>query len=117
MLVNQILSMKASGEIFTVAPTATVAEAAKLLSDKRIGAIVVSEDVKVPLGILWLLFPAMPWLAALLAAAIGASLSIIFLRNPRAGVSTRIHESRVSTRERSDAEVEDAAVDAGPDQL
>ena len=35
MLVNQILSMKASGEIFTVAPTATVAEAAKLLSDKR----------------------------------------------------------------------------------
>lgn len=52
MLVNQILSMKASGEIFTVAPTATVAEAAKLLSDKRIGAIVVSEDRKVPLGIL-----------------------------------------------------------------
>ncbi len=52
MLVNQILSMKASGEIYTVAPTTSVAEAAKLLSEKRIGAIVVSEDGKVPLGIL-----------------------------------------------------------------
>lgn len=52
MLVNQILSMKASGEIFTVAPGASVADAAKLLSEKRIGAIVVSEDGKVPLGIL-----------------------------------------------------------------
>jgi len=71
----------------------------------------------VPLGILWLLFPAMPWLAALLAAAIGMSLSIIFLRNPRAGVSTRIHEARASKRERSDADAEDAAVDAAADEL
>ena len=52
MLVNQILSMKASGAIFTVAPTTSVAEAAKLLSEKRIGAIVVSDDGKIPLGIL-----------------------------------------------------------------
>lgn len=52
MLVNQILSMKASGEIYTVAPDVSVADAAKLLSEKRIGAIVVSEDGKVPLGIL-----------------------------------------------------------------
>ncbi|RDW14651.1 CBS domain-containing protein [Paracoccus thiocyanatus] len=52
MLVNQILAMKASGEIFTVAPTASVADAARLLSEKRIGAIVVSDDGKVPLGIL-----------------------------------------------------------------
>ncbi|MFC3570280.1 CBS domain-containing protein [Paracoccus sp. TOH] len=52
MLVNQILSMKASGEIFTVAPDASVADAAKLLSDKRIGAIVVSENGRIPLGIL-----------------------------------------------------------------
>ncbi|MTH65751.1 CBS domain-containing protein [Paracoccus shanxieyensis] len=52
MLVNQILSMKASGDIYTVAPDVTVADAAKLLSDKRIGAIVVSDDGKVPLGIL-----------------------------------------------------------------
>lgn len=52
MLVKQILSMKASGAIFTVAPTTSVAEAAKLLSEKRIGAIVVSDDGKIPLGIL-----------------------------------------------------------------
>ena len=52
MLVNQILSMKASGEIFTVAPGTSVADAARLLSEKRIGAIVVSDDGKVPLGIL-----------------------------------------------------------------
>lgn len=52
MLVNQILSMKASGAIFTVAPTTSVADAAKLLSEKRIGAIVVSDDGKIPLGIL-----------------------------------------------------------------
>lgn len=52
MLVNQILTMKASGEIYTVAPDVSVAAAAKLLSDKRIGAIVVSQDGKVPLGIL-----------------------------------------------------------------
>lgn len=52
MLVNQILSMKASGDIFTVAPDASVADAARLLSEKRIGAIVVSDDGKVPLGIL-----------------------------------------------------------------
>ncbi|WP_017999991.1 CBS domain-containing protein [Paracoccus sp. N5] len=52
MLVNQILSMKASGEIYTVAPDASVADAARLLSERRIGAIVVSEDGKVPLGIL-----------------------------------------------------------------
>lgn len=52
MLVNQILSMKASGEIFTVAPDASVADAARLLSERRIGAIVVSENGKVPLGIL-----------------------------------------------------------------
>ena len=52
MLVKQILSMKASGAIFTVAPTTSVAEAATLLSEKRIGAIVVSDDGKIPLGIL-----------------------------------------------------------------
>lgn len=52
MLVKQILSMKASGTIYTIAATATVAEAAKLLSDKRIGAIVVSNDGKAVHGIL-----------------------------------------------------------------
>ncbi|UXU74883.1 MULTISPECIES: CBS domain-containing protein [unclassified Paracoccus (in: a-proteobacteria)] len=52
MLVTQILSMKPNGDIFTIAPGASVAEAAKLLSEKRIGAVVVSEDGKIPLGIL-----------------------------------------------------------------
>ena len=52
MLVNQILSMKASGDIITIRPAATVADAARLLSDKRIGAIVVYEDGRTPLGIL-----------------------------------------------------------------
>lgn len=52
MLVNQILSMKPSVDVITVAPDVSVADAAKLLSEKRIGAIVVSDDGKVPLGIL-----------------------------------------------------------------
>lgn len=33
MLVNQILSMKASGDIITIRPAATVADAARLLSE------------------------------------------------------------------------------------
>ncbi|MBD9525487.1 MULTISPECIES: CBS domain-containing protein [Paracoccus] len=52
MLVKQILSMKASGEVITIAPTASVADAAKMLSDKRIGAIVVLGDAPQPLGII-----------------------------------------------------------------
>ncbi|AGT07808.1 CBS domain-containing protein [Paracoccus aminophilus] len=52
MLVNQILSMKATAEIITIRPDATVAEAAKLLSDRRIGAVVVSEDGTTAHGIL-----------------------------------------------------------------
>ncbi|WP_288948627.1 CBS domain-containing protein [uncultured Paracoccus sp.] len=52
MLVTQILSMKPSGDIITVAPDASVADAARLLSEKRIGAVVVSEDGRIPLGIL-----------------------------------------------------------------
>lgn len=69
----------------------------------------------VPLGILLFLFPGMPWLAALLAAAIGASLSILFLRRPLAGVSTRIHDARQGARvgdsAAADAAAEDAAVE------
>ncbi|MDN3712220.1 CBS domain-containing protein [Paracoccus cavernae] len=44
MLVNQILSMKASNEIVTVHPDTLVAEATRILSERRIGAVVVSED-------------------------------------------------------------------------
>lgn len=54
MLVNQILSLKGSGgsNIVTIQSSATVEEAAKLLAEKRIGAIVVSDDGKKPVGIL-----------------------------------------------------------------
>lgn len=60
MLVKQLLSLKGqSGKagveastIITIKPDATMAEAAKLLADQRIGAIVVSEDGRKPAGIL-----------------------------------------------------------------
>ena len=54
MLVNQILSLKGAGasNIITIVSTATVEDAAKLLAEKRIGAIVVSDDGKKPVGIL-----------------------------------------------------------------
>lgn len=52
MLVKQILSSKPTGEVFTLAPHATLSEAAALLSDKRIGAIIISKDGKHPAGIL-----------------------------------------------------------------
>ena len=44
MLVQQILKSKASDEVATVTPDITVAEAARQLSDKRSGALVVSQD-------------------------------------------------------------------------
>ena len=54
MLVNQILSLKAAGgaSIVTIGSSATVGDAAKLLAEKRIGAVVVSDDGKKPVGIL-----------------------------------------------------------------
>lgn len=56
MIVQQILKLKAEGGasegVVTIAPSASVGEAAKLLSEKRIGAVIVSNDGKVPLGIL-----------------------------------------------------------------
>lgn len=51
MQVLQILKDKPAG-VVTVAPTATVAEAATLLSTRKIGAVVVSTDGKHVLGIL-----------------------------------------------------------------
>lgn len=52
MLVAQILKSKPEAPVATIRPEATVAAAAELLSARRIGAVVVSEDGKVPLGIL-----------------------------------------------------------------
>jgi CBS domain-containing protein len=52
MLVQQILTSKPVTDVFTLAPSATLSEAATLLSEKRIGAIIVSKDGKHPAGIL-----------------------------------------------------------------
>lgn len=52
MLVHHILNAKEAGDIFTVPPGMSVAEATEELSARRIGALVVSEDGEVPLGII-----------------------------------------------------------------
>ncbi len=52
MLVSQILKSKSGDGIVTVAPEASVSDAAKLLASKRIGAVVVSSDGKKAAGIL-----------------------------------------------------------------
>lgn len=52
MIVQQILGSKPTSGVITIPPDATVADAAQLLSSKRIGAIVVSRDGQHPLGIL-----------------------------------------------------------------
>ena len=51
MLVNQILKAKAGG-VVTIAPDATVREAVELLSARRIGALVVSDNGTVAQGML-----------------------------------------------------------------
>ncbi len=52
MLVRQILSGKPEQGVETVAPGVTVAQAAEILSSRRIGTLVVSEDGETALGIL-----------------------------------------------------------------
>jgi CBS domain-containing protein len=52
MQVHQILRSKVDGGVITVQPDIGVAEATELLSSKRIGAVIVSRDGKIPLGIL-----------------------------------------------------------------
>ncbi|MCC7321168.1 MAG: CBS domain-containing protein [Rubellimicrobium sp.] len=44
MLVHQILGSKASDAVMTIAEDATIAEAAAILSERRIGCLVVSAD-------------------------------------------------------------------------
>ncbi len=44
MLVSQILKSKADAHVMTVRPEMTVAEAAAILSQKRIGTVIVSRD-------------------------------------------------------------------------
>ena len=77
----------------------------------------------VPFGIL-MLFPVMRefyWLAAIFAALIGLSLSLLFLRKPLDDVTAGLAERRAQARAAaSDETVEDAAADAatpdGPDR-
>jgi CBS domain-containing protein len=52
MTVQQILKVKGDGNIVTVPSNSTLSGVAEVLSARKIGAVVVSDDGKVPLGIL-----------------------------------------------------------------
>ena len=69
----------------------------------------------VPLAILWVFFPIFRefwWLAAIFAALIGTSISILFLRRPLSEASAALAERRAARSPRQDdAAAEDAAVD------
>jgi CBS domain-containing protein len=52
MLVSQIIRNKGTHDVMTLPPGATLSDAARLLSSKRIGAVVISEDGKRVMGIL-----------------------------------------------------------------
>lgn len=52
MLVRQILGMKGGGDVVTIGSEASVTDAVRLLSEKRIGALLVTDDGGTPLGIL-----------------------------------------------------------------
>jgi CBS domain-containing protein len=52
MLVSQILKSKADDGVLTIPPQATVADAARMLSERRIGSLVVSSDGRRAQGIL-----------------------------------------------------------------
>jgi CBS domain-containing protein len=52
MLVHLILKSKASDGVVTILPDASISDAAKLLSDRRIGTVVVSSDGEHADGIL-----------------------------------------------------------------
>lgn len=52
MLVSQILKSKASDQVYTSLPTLLISEAAKLLSEKRIGTLVISQNGQSADGIL-----------------------------------------------------------------
>lgn len=79
----------------------------------------------VPLGVL-LLFPIfreLPWLAAVFAALIGLSLSLLFLRRPLDRVTGDLADRREARRAanrrtaaEADADAEDAAVDGTRDE-
>lgn len=51
MLVSQILKSKADDSVVTSLPSTTISEAAKMLSERRIGTLIISRDNKSPDGI------------------------------------------------------------------
>lgn len=70
----------------------------------------------VPLAVLWFFFPIFRefwWLAAIFAALIGVSISMLFLRAPLADASARLIERRGGRNEaaQADADAEDEAID------
>ena len=70
----------------------------------------------VPLAILWFFFPIFRefwWLAAIFAALIGVSISMLFLRAPLTDASARLQERRESRASagQADADAEDQAID------
>lgn len=71
----------------------------------------------VPLAIMWFFFPIFRdfwWLAALFAALIGVSVSLLFLRAPLSDASRDLHERRMSSTRRqdpTDEDIEDASQD------
>ena len=52
MLVRQILAMKGGGGVETIPSSTGISDAVRMLSEKRIGALVISDDGERPLGIL-----------------------------------------------------------------
>ncbi|AZS37937.1 hypothetical protein CVS47_02587 [Microbacterium lemovicicum] len=67
----------------------------------------------VPFGVM-MLFPVfrdLYWLAAVFAALIGLSLSVIFFRKPLAAVSEQVERRRRTSTVVRDEDVEDAAAD------
>lgn len=69
----------------------------------------------VPFGILMLfpIFRELYWLAAIFAALIGLSLSLLFLRRPLTEVTTGLAERRANAKTTTtDEDAEDAAADA-----
>lgn len=52
MIVRQILNSKGGGDVVTIGSGVSVTDAVTMLSEKKIGAVVVSDDGAVPAGIL-----------------------------------------------------------------
>ena len=70
----------------------------------------------VPLAVFWFFFPIFReywWLAAIFAALIGMSISMLFLRTPLTDASTSLYERRENRAAagQADADAEDEVID------